>query len=271
MVDTPTAFRPSSLRRVVSLSWYEERALNEALCPPCRYLCGLCLLLALPSWLLCFAQLWPVLAAFDGPVLVDGAIRWLPLGLELGFNGTALSLRPERAAYRAWAAEAEAEVEAEADVEAEAEVEVEAEAQADAEARQAASAAERVAEHRNTHAHLTGEAEGAEGAEGGAAARAARRAGAELIPEGAEDAEVVEGAEGAAGAEGAEEHGDASTFVCWEDGGGGDGDWCADAEMAPLRLGFSQLLYDGAPYPTLPYPTLPYLPTSATSLRPLPP
>ena len=149
MVDTPTAFRPSSLRRVVSLSWYEERALNEALCPPCRYLCGLCLLLALPSWLLCFAQLWPVLAAFDGPVLVDGAIRWLPLGLELGFNGTALSLRPERAAYRAWAAEAEAEVEAEADVEAEAEVEVEAEAQADAEARQAASAAERVAEHRN--------------------------------------------------------------------------------------------------------------------------
>ena len=75
MVDTPTAFRPSSLRRVVSLSWYEERALNEALCPPCRYLCGLCLLLALPSWLLCFAQLWPVLAAFDGPVLVDGAIR----------------------------------------------------------------------------------------------------------------------------------------------------------------------------------------------------
>ena len=125
MVDTPTAFRPSSLRRVVSLSWYEERALNEALCPPCRYLCGLCLLLALPSWLLCFAQLWPVLAAFDGPVLVDGAIRWLPLGLELGFNGTALSLRPERAAYRAWAAEAEAEVEAEADVEAEAEVDEE--------------------------------------------------------------------------------------------------------------------------------------------------
>ena len=189
MVDTPTAFRPSSLRRVVSLSWYEERALNEALCPPCRYLCGLCLLLALPSWLLCFAQLWPVLAAFDGPVLVDGAIQWLPLGLELGFNGTALSLRPERAAYRAWAAEAEAE--------AEAEVEVEAEAQADAEVRQAASAAERVAEHRNTHAHVTGEAEGAERAEGGAAARAARRAGAELIPEGAEDAEGAEGAEGA--------------------------------------------------------------------------
>ena len=133
MVDTPTAFRPSSLRRVVSLSWYEERALNEALCPPCRYLCGLCLLLALPSWLLCFAQLWPVLAAFDGPVLVDGAIRWLPLGLELGFNGTALSLRPERAAYRAWAAEAEAEVEAEAEAEAEADAEAEAvEAEAEA-------------------------------------------------------------------------------------------------------------------------------------------
>ena len=87
----------------------------------------------------------------------------------------------------------------------------------------------------------------------------------------AEDAEGAEGAEDAEGAEGAEEHGDASTFVCWEDGGGGDGAWCADAEMAPLRLGFSQLLYDGAPYPTLPYPTLPYLTTSATSLRPLPP
>ena len=81
----------------------------------------------------------------------------------------------------------------------------------------------------------------------------------------------VKGAEGTEGAEDAEEHGDASTFVCWEDGGDGDGDWCADAEMAPLRLGFSQLLYDGAPYPTLPYPTLPYLTTSATSLRPLPP
>ena len=111
LVDRPTAFRPSSLRRVVSLSWYEERALSQALCPPCKYLCGLCLLLSLPSTFICFAQLWPTLAAFDGPVLVDGAIRWLPLGLELGFNGTRLSLRPEGAAYRA---QAEAEAEAEA-------------------------------------------------------------------------------------------------------------------------------------------------------------
>ena len=151
LLDRPTAFRPSSLRRVISLSWYEERALSQALCPPCKYLCGLCLLLSLPSTFICFAQLWPTLAAFDGPVLVDGAIRWLPLGLELGFNGTRLSLRPEGAAYR----------KAEADAEAE-----------------------------------------AKGADEGAR-------------EGAEDA---------------------SPFVCWEDGGDGDGDWCAHAEIRPATL-----------------------------------
>ena len=32
MVDRPSAFRPSSLCRVVSLSWYEERGLSKALC-----------------------------------------------------------------------------------------------------------------------------------------------------------------------------------------------------------------------------------------------
>jgi hypothetical protein len=160
--DRPTAFRPSSLRRVVSLSWYEERALSQALCPPCKYLCGLCLLLSLPSTFICFAQLWPALAAFDGPVLVDRATRWLPLGLELGFNGTRLSLRPEGAVYRA-KAEAEAEAEAEA-------------------------VAVAVAE--------------------------------------AESAEI---------ADDTEEQGDASTFVCWEDGGDGDGDWCAHTPRYGLQ------------------------------------
>ena len=110
-VDRPTVLRPSSLRRVISLAWY-ERGLSKALYPPCQYFCGLCLVLSLPTAFICFAQLWPVLASLDGPVLVDSAIRWLPHGLELSFNGTQLSLRPEGAAHRA-KAEVEAEVKAE--------------------------------------------------------------------------------------------------------------------------------------------------------------
>ena len=71
---------------------------KPAICPVCRYICVLSLVLSFPATLLCVAQLFPVLAAIDGPLLVDNAIRWLPHGLELEFNGTQLSLRPDRRA-----------------------------------------------------------------------------------------------------------------------------------------------------------------------------
>ena len=99
VLNRPSALRPSSLRRVVSLGWYEQfGTAKPAICPVCRYICVLSLVLSFPATLLCVAQLFPVLAAIDGPLLVDNAIRWLPHGLELEFNGTQLSLRPDRRA-----------------------------------------------------------------------------------------------------------------------------------------------------------------------------
>ena len=74
--------------------WYEP-GLGNSVCPACRYLLVLSLVLSLPGTLLCIAKVSLPLSELDGPALVDGAIRLFPHGLELEFNGKQLALRPE--------------------------------------------------------------------------------------------------------------------------------------------------------------------------------